>query len=151
MPEYAPITIRAIDDKNQELFSYTIPFEIELNVQQVMERAFVIGQTAEKPDPFLYTLEYFGYSESAQFPGYLGYEIESIAQLQSNDQFFWDLLVNDVPSSSGADTTYPSPGATVLWKYTALPAGAHEVPGRVGVVHKRRSARRQKARYPEIP
>jgi hypothetical protein len=145
MPQYAPITIRAVDDQDHELFSYAVPFEFELSVKQVMERAFVIGQTAGTADPFMYTVEYFGYSESAQFPGYLGYEIESIAQFQSNGQFYWSLLVNDVSSSSGADTTYPGPGATVLWKYTAVPTAAHEAPGRAGVVHKLRTARRQKS------
>src|SRR5262249_35614631 len=94
----------------------------------------------------LYTLEYFGYSESAQFPGYLGYEIESIANLQSNDQFFWSLLINDVPSSSGADTTYPGPGASVLWKYTPVPTAAHEAPGRAGAVHRLRRERRRKSK-----
>src|SRR5262245_23027587 len=146
MSEYAPITIRAVDDKGQELFNYTVPFEFELDVTEVMERAFVIGQTTGKPDPFLYTVEYFGYSESAQFPGYLGYEIESIARLQSNDQFFWSLLINDVPSSSGADTTYPGPGASVLWKYTPVPAAAHEAPGRAGAVHRLRRERRRKSK-----
>jgi hypothetical protein len=146
MPEYAPITIRAVDNNGLELFNYEVPFEFEITVKQLMERAFVIGQTSTKPDPFLYTLEYFGYSESVQFPGYLGYEIESIAQFQSNDQFFWSLLINDVPSSAGADTTYPGPGATVLWKYTPVPAAAHEEPSRAGAVHKLRGARRQKSR-----
>lgn len=144
MPEYPPITIRALDDKNQEVFAYTVPFQFELTVTQVMERAFVIGQAAGKADPFFYTLEYFGYSASAQFPGYLGYEIESIAQLQSNAQFYWELRVNDVPSSTGADTTYPGPGAVVLWRYVAVSPAASEAPSRTGAIHKLRAARRQK-------
>ena len=36
-------TIRAVDDHNLELFNYTVPFEFEIDVTEVMERAFVIG------------------------------------------------------------------------------------------------------------
>lgn len=37
------------------------------------------GRTAEKPDPFKFTLQHYGYSESVQFAGYLGYKIEAIS------------------------------------------------------------------------
>jgi hypothetical protein len=146
MADFAPITIQAVDNNNVELFNFSVPYDFEVSVKQVLERAFIAGQTPATPDPFLYTLEYYGYSESAQFPGYLGYEIESIGtkangQLQNTGQFFWELNINDVPSSDGADTTFPSPGSVVLWKYVPVPPMPHQVPGRAGVVHSRRVAR----------
>ena len=114
MPDYAPITLRAVDDKGNLLFEYVVPFEFGISAKQLLERAFVLGQAAGKADPFLYTIEYFGYSESAQFPGYLGYEIESISRLPNNGQYFWDLMLDGVSSTSGADTTFPNPGGTIL-------------------------------------
>lgn len=87
-----------------------------MSAKQLLERAFVLAQSAEKADPFLYTIEYFGYSQSAQFPGYLGYEIESVAGLPNNAQFFWDLMLDGVSSTSGADTTVPNPDGTVVWQ-----------------------------------
>jgi|SRR5271166_908769 len=119
---FSPITLRAIDNNNKQLFEYSVPFSLGITARQVLEHAFVLGQTPGNVDPFVYTLEYFGYSESTQFPGYLGYEIESIAGLANSKQLFWDLLVDGVSSSSGADTTYPNPGSTVLWQYSAIPA-----------------------------
>jgi hypothetical protein len=144
MGDFAPITIRAVDQHDMELFSFSVPFAFEVSVKQILERAFILGQTPAKPDPFLYTLEYFGYSESLQFPGYLGYELERISGLSNDAQYFWSLWINDVASPSGAETTYPGPGSAVLWKYTPLPDNAHDQPGRSGVIHRRRAARRAK-------
>jgi hypothetical protein len=139
MPNYAPITLRAIDDKGSVLFEYAVPFEFGMSAKHLLERAFVLGQTAGERDPFLYTVEYFGYSESAQFPGYLGYEIESIAGFSNNAQFFWDLILDGVSSTSGADTTFPNPGGTVVWQYTPIPQQPQSP--RAAVVQDRRAAR----------
>jgi len=115
-----------------------------------MEAAFVLNQPtgaagATNPDPFLYTVEFYGYSESAQFPGYLGYEIESIglkkdAMKPSNDQYYWELSVNTVPSTAGPDTNFPGPGSTVQWTYTAI-TPATPLAARTQVVHARRASR----------
>ena len=103
------------------LFEYVVPFEFGIDAKQLLERAFVLAQAPAKPDPFVYSVEYYGYSQSAQFPGYLGYEIEAIAGLQNGAQYYWDLILDGVSSASGADTTYPSPGGTVVWQYTPVP------------------------------
>ncbi len=84
MPSYAPFTLQIVDETGKELFNQAVPFEWELDVKQIMERAFVLAQTTAAPDPFVYTVEYYGYSEAAQFPGYLGYEIESICGKSNN-------------------------------------------------------------------
>jgi hypothetical protein len=141
MPDYLPITLRAVDNEGQIRFEYSVPFDFGISVKQLLERAFVLAQTSAKADPFVYTIEYFGYSQSSQFPGYLGYEIESIAELPNNAQFYWDLLLDGVSASSGADTTYPNPGGTVLWQYTAIPAEPSALPPRTATIQSRRSTR----------
>ena len=52
MADYAPFTLRIVDDQGKELFSQSVPFEAELDVRGVMERAFILSQTAAAPDPF---------------------------------------------------------------------------------------------------
>lgn len=141
MSDFAPIKLQIIDNNEQCLFEQVVPFRFEINARQVMEFAFVLAQTSTTPDPLLFTVEYFGYSESSQFPGYLGYEIMSIANLPNNDQFYWDLLVNNVSSSTGADTTFPAPGATVRWRYTPVPGAQAAVTPRARAVLARRTAR----------
>jgi hypothetical protein len=136
MSTYAPITVRALDNQGHSLFEYAVPFSLEVSARQLLEQAFVLGQSAT-PDPFLFTLEYYGYSESPQYPGYLGYEVESIAGLSNSAQYYWELLVNGVSSSSGADTTYPNPGAIVTWQYAAIPASPSEQSRRATRVQKR--------------
>lgn len=120
MLDYAPITLRIIDEKGKCLHEYVIPFEFGMNVQQLLERAFVAAQTTVDADPFLFTLEFFGYSESAQFPGYLGYEVDSIGSLGTGDHF-WDLMLDGISTSTGIDTTFPQPGGTVVLQYTPIP------------------------------
>lgn len=139
MAAYPPITLRAIDDKGNVLFEYEVPFEFGINAKQLLERAFVLAQRPAKADPFLYTVEYYGYSQSPQFPGYLGYEIESIANLPGNSSFYWDLILDGVSSTTGADTTYPNPGGTIVWQYTPVPA--QPATQRSAVIQSRRTAR----------
>ena len=116
MSSYAPIILRIVDENGKELFSQSVPFEWEIDVKQLMERAFILAQSAATPDPFLYTLEYYGYSEVAKFPGYLGYEIESICGKSNTQKFYWELLIDGVPSQEGADSMQPQPGSTVVWQ-----------------------------------
>ncbi len=146
MADYAPFTLRIVDDQGKELFSQSVPFEAELDVRGVMERAFVLSQTAAAPDPFFYDLQYFGYSESAQFPGYLGYEVESICGKANNQQFFWALSINGTLSQEGADSMQPGPGSTVLWTYTPIPASPQQLPARTREVHARRARRAEQGR-----
>jgi len=141
MSSYAPIILQVVDDKGQELFNQSVPFEMEIDVEQVMERAFVLAQTSAAPDPLQYTEQYYGYSKAAQFPGYLGYEVESIGKYPNNQQFYWALSINGVLSSEGADSIQPGPGSAVLWRYTPIPANPQELPARTRVIHSRRAAR----------
>src|SRR6266851_3729456 len=141
MADYKPFTLKILDDKDQELFSQSVPFEPELDVRAIMERAFVLSQTVASPDPFLFDLHYYGYSEVAQFPGYLGYEVESIFGKPNNQQFYWALSIDGVLSPEGADSMQPGPGAAVLWTYTPVPATPQQLSARTREVHARRANR----------
>jgi hypothetical protein len=126
MPDFDPVTLSIIANDGTTLIEQAVPFELKMSSRDVLERAFVILQTTASADPFFFTLQYYGYSEDAQLPGYLGYEIESFAKsgvnYPNNAQFYWDLIVDGITSMSGADTSYPNPGGTVLWQYTAMPS-----------------------------
>jgi uncharacterized protein DUF4430 len=141
MSNYAPITLQVLDEAGQELFSQSVPFELELDVRGVMERAFVLSQTPTHPDPLIYDLQYYGYSEMAQYPGYLGYEVESIFGKPNNLQFYWALSINGVLSPEGADSIQPGPGSTVVWQYTPVPIDPHKLTARTRIIHSRRAER----------
>lgn len=142
------ITIKAYDDDNNQLFSYQVGFEFEINVQQLLQLAFVKGQSAGQPDPFGYTLEYYGYSQSTQYPGYLGYELESINTFDADANHYWELAVNGQPSPSGIDTTFPNPGATVTLTYQTVTTKSLAANSRLKAIQERRAAR-SGARLPE--
>lgn len=132
--------LNIIDQNGNSLFSATVPY-IGVNVQSIMENAYKQAQSPATPDPFEFTVTYFGNSQNPQFPAYLGYEIESLCHLPSNAQFYWSLLINSTPSASGADTTYPNPGDIVAWQYTAIPAQGLSAHTRAHEIHKQRVAR----------
>jgi hypothetical protein len=141
MSDFSPITVNAVDNQNNTLFTYTVPFRFEMTAREVLESAFMLEQNSTQPDPFVFTLEYFGYSQSQQFPGYLGYEIESIGQFANSASFYWDLLIDGQPSSHGADTTFPGPGSTVTWQYTAVAPPSSAVSPRAAAIQSRRAQR----------
>lgn len=141
MSHYAPILLRIVDEQGQEIVRQTVPFEFELDVTDVMERAFVLAQSAQNPDPFVFEVQYYGYSESAQYPGYLGYEIESIQGKTNNQQYYWELKINGAVSQEGADSMQPGPGSEVLWEYTPIAATEQTLAPRAKIVHARRRDR----------
>jgi hypothetical protein len=57
MANYAPIALQVPDENGQELFSQSVPFELELDVREIMERAFVLSQTTTQPDPLIVTAQ----------------------------------------------------------------------------------------------
>ena len=116
MGNYAPITLQVLDESGQEIFAQSVPFEPEIDVRGVMERAFVLSHTSAQPDPLIYAFQYYGYSEVAQFPGCLGYEVESIFSMPNTQQYYWALSINGVLSPEGADSMQPGPGAMVVWQ-----------------------------------
>ena len=110
LSDFAPITLRAADNQNNTLFQVSVPFRPGINARQALELAFIPGQTPRSASPFAFALQNHCCSESQQFPDCFGYGIESIGGFAVNDQFDWQLTVDGVSSSAGADTTYPNPG-----------------------------------------
>ncbi|WP_423371054.1 DUF4430 domain-containing protein [Burkholderia sp. LMG 32019] len=146
MSDLNPIVIRAIDTRSgQQILEYTVPFSPKITVRQVLEQAFLIGQTPTSPDPFLFTFEYYGYSQSTQFPGYMGYELESINGDSYNGEYYWELQVDGVATQSGADTTFPNPGSTISWLYVSVPADSSRVSPRLTAIQKRHASRTRRA------
>jgi hypothetical protein len=144
MPDFDPITVCAFDNQNNKLFEYDAPFRFEITARKALEYAFAVAQqTASEsdPDPFVFTLEYYGYSKSRKFPGYLGYEVESIGNFANGGGSYWDLLLDDVPSSHGADTTFPGPGSTVKWVYTSAAAPSAATSRRANIIQSHRAQR----------
>jgi hypothetical protein len=145
MTGYAPITLRVLDENGSEMFSQIVPYDWEIDVKELMERAFILSQSSTTPDPLVYTLQYYGYSERAQFPGYLGYEVESIGtgveMKPNNSQFYWQLLIDGLPSQEGADSEQPRPGSTITWQYTPIPPNSDDFSSRTRLIHSRRAKR----------
>lgn len=137
MAAFAPITLQVMDHNGNILFKSIVPYEFEITAHQVLERAFVIEQNSSLPDPFIFTQRYYGYSQVAEYPGYLGYEIESICGYANETNFYWDLIVDGVSSSIGADSTYPNPGGSVSWQYTGV-TEANALSARAAILTKRR-------------
>jgi hypothetical protein len=119
-----PITIEAIDDKEQSLFVYSCPSSLRLNVQSILDQAFAGLQSAAKPDPFRFSISYFGYSKDPAYPGYLGYEIESINDCVTSANAYWSLSLNDQASDHGIDTTFPGPADKVMLRFVTVGAAA---------------------------
>jgi len=62
MTDYAPIMLRVQDENGSEIFSQIVPYEWEIDVKELMERAFILSQSPTIPDPFVYTLQYLAAS-----------------------------------------------------------------------------------------
>lgn len=142
MNNFEPITLKIVDETGNQIFQQSVPFEVEMDVRTVMERAFILQQSSSTPDPLVYQIQYYGYSEFAGHPGYLGYEIESIHGKPSNSNYFWKLIIDGITSEEGADSMRPAPGSTVLWEYKSI-ADETQLTARTQVVHARRAARSQ--------
>jgi len=136
------ITLQALDENGVNLFSYEVAHTPRMNVQTLLEHAFVQHQKDDpaSPDPFRFLLSYYGYSMDPDYPGYLGYELESIDSRQSDMQHYWELSINGTPSTSGIDSTYPAPGDIVMFRFVAMTAKRGMQNRRVAHIAGRRAA-----------
>lgn len=142
MADFTPIDLAVIDNNGTTLFSASVPFSTGMTARNVLEQGYIAAQTPTNIDPIDFTLEFFGYSENPQYPGFLGYEIDSMGGLPGNAQFYWELLIGGVMSQTGADTTYPAPGASVTWQYVAIGTPLAAASPRAELLHARRQDRR---------
>jgi len=117
-----PVKIDAVDDKGHKLFSFRVELTSRLSVQSLLDKTFIEHQRPKRPDPFNFTVSYFGYSKNKKFPGYLGYEIDSIEDFKSSVSAYWSVSINSIPASHGIDTTFPGPGDTVTLRFIRIAA-----------------------------
>jgi len=91
----------------------------ELNARQLLEVAFVQLQSDSELDPFLYEIEYYGYSQPVTgFTSYLGYEIESIGGYVNGDSDnYWMLYVNGAAATVGIDSYLVQPNDEIALQY----------------------------------
>jgi hypothetical protein len=142
MKTLAGVTFKIQDERGKVIFTKDVPFEFEMNVIQLMERAFVLAQTVKTPDPFQYTLQYYGYSKTPGFPGYLGYEIEQVNGLPPVDaqsDYYWALWIDNQLCLEGAGTIRPDFGSTVSLRYTKIKGGAANLPARTSAILARKA------------
>jgi len=124
----------------------TVNLQAELTVRELIEAAFVQLQTAAQPDPFVFTIDYYGFDYFQGDTSYLGYFIVSIGikggqTYASNANSYWELLVNNTPSDVGMDSRLVKANDQVrLEWYTPPPTTAAKgIGGRVQSVRLRRS------------
>jgi hypothetical protein len=124
----------------------TINLQAELTVRELIEAAFVQLQTAAQPDPFVFTIDYYGFDYFQGDTSYLGYFIVSIGTkggqtYASGANSYWELPVNNTPSDVGMDSRLVKPNDQVrLEWYTPPPAAdAKGIGGRVQNVRSRRA------------
>jgi hypothetical protein len=123
------------------LNSQTIALQSELTVRELVERMFVQLQTDQTPDPFKFTVDYFGYDHYQGVTSYLGYFIVSINQFVSGPTAYWDLYVNGKPSQVGMDSYLVQPNDNVELKWISVPTSTTGVGARIQHVQSRRVTR----------
>ena len=128
------------------LATTTISLYTELTVRELVEAAFVQLQTSSAHDPFIFTIDYFGFDYFQGDASYFGYFIVSIGKkggqtYASSNTSYWELLVNDVASDLGMDSRLVKPNDPVrLEWYTPPAAGAVKgIGGRIQSLKSRRA------------
>lgn len=120
----------------------TVSLQAELTARQLIEAVFVQFQTDASPDPFKFTIDYFGYDHYQGVTTYLGYFIVSINDLVSDANNYWDLVVNSKPASLGMDSYLVQPGDRVELKWITAPAASKGIAGPIQRARTRRAKSR---------
>ncbi len=116
----------------------TMPLQSELSARELVEGTFVQLQTDQTPDPFKFTIDYFGYDHYQGVTSYLGYFVVSINNFVSGPDAYWDLYVNGKPSQVGMDSYLVQPNDKIELKWISIPTGPQGVGARVQRVQARR-------------
>lgn len=120
----------------------TIALQSEITARELVERTFVQLQTDQTPDPFKFTIDYFGYDHYQGVTSYLGYFIVSVDKYVSGPAAYWDLYVNGKASQVGMDSYLVQPNDDIELKWISIPTDSQGVGGRVQRVQARRSSRK---------
>ncbi len=115
--------------------------QTEMTARELIEGAFVQLQTDQNPDPFKFTIDYFGYDHYQGVTSYLGYFIVSIDQYVTGANNYWDLYVNGNPSQVGLDSYLVQPNDQIELRWIAVGPEAQGVAAHVQRVQTRRQSR----------
>jgi hypothetical protein len=121
------------------LTAQTISLQAEITARELVEATFVQLQTNQNPDPFKFTIDYFGYDHYQGVTSYLGYFIVSIDQFATGPNNYWDLYTNGKPSQVGMDSYLVQPNDQIELKWITIPASGNGVGARVQRVQARRT------------
>jgi hypothetical protein len=119
----------------------TVNLQAEVTARELVEATFVQLQTNHNPDPFKFTIDYFGYDHYQGVTSYLGYFIVSINQFVTGASNYWDLYVNGSPSQVGIDSYLVQPNDKIELKWLSVPPNAQGVAAQVQRVQARRVTR----------
>lgn len=103
--------------------SYVIQYTENMNGQQALELAY---NSANNQGDFTYSLQYYGST--------LGYLVEMINETYDTfiskyePYFFWELMVNGIPSQTGIDKTILQDGDSIEFLYTIYNQETHQNP-----------------------
>src|ERR1700719_1577731 len=99
----------------------TVPWVMNMNAQDALEKAYrVINDTGK----FTYALQYFGSS--------LGYLVLMLNETydsfisSSSPFFYWEILVNGVPATTGIDHLQLKPGDHLMFSFERYDPAKHE-------------------------
>jgi uncharacterized protein DUF4430 len=116
-----------------------VALQAELTARELVEAVFVQLQTDQNPDPFKFTISYYGYDHYQGVTSYLGYFIVSINQYVTGATNYWDLYVNGKASMVGMDSYLVQPNDQIELKWITVPASGQGVAARVQRVQARRA------------
>lgn len=137
-------------DNGPTLFNdaVTLPGNARTSLREILELAYNQTETAADPHPFRVYLEYFGYSQTAQYPSlYLGYEIEQIDTYKVGNQpdggyYYWEIKVDDVETDTGIDMTYPAANSSISLTYVEFQASGDDHNRKTAIKKHREVAKR---------
>src|SRR5258708_36993377 len=95
----------------------TLSLQAEVTARELVEATFIQLQTDKNPDPFKFTIDYFGYDHYQGVTSYLGYFNVSVNQFVTDANNYWDLYVDGKPSQVG----------TVIHLSSILVIGLHQI------------------------
>ncbi|SRR5258708_31531560 len=87
----------------------TLSLQAEVTARELVEATFIQLQTDKNPDPFKFTIDYFGYDHYQGVTSYLGYFNVSVNQFVTDANNYWDLYVDGKPSQVGTDSYLVQP------------------------------------------
>ena len=100
--------------------TFVVPWTAGMNAQDAIERA---QQQANDPSQFTYAIQFYGAK--------LGYLVLMINETYDSfisaaaPYFYWEFLLNNLPSPTGIDSTVLKDGDAILFRFTVYDTATH--------------------------